>query len=183
MAKINLRPWRAEVRQQRQKEYVSFLALVALAAVALWYGVSNFYADSSSSQNARNGYLENEIAILDKKIEEIRELREKREQMLDRMQLIQDLQGNRPVIVRTFDELARVLPDEVFFESLKVAGKTATLKGKANSNSQVSQLMRRFDQSLWFANPNLLNVQAHKNKYNDFNMLVELSQPKKEEVQ
>ncbi len=177
MAKINLRPWREEQRQERQKEYVTALAVVFALALGLWWLVSGAVGAAISDQQSRNDYLERQGASLDKKINEIRELRTKREQLLDRMRLIQDLQGNRPVIVRVFDELARVMPEELFFKQITAKGTNFTLKGRAASNEQISQLMRNFDQSPWFINPNLLNVQSNKGGYNSFDMLVGQTRP------
>ena len=39
MAKINLLPWRAERRKQRQKEFYTMLAGAALVAVVIGLGV------------------------------------------------------------------------------------------------------------------------------------------------
>lgn len=177
MAKINLRPWRAELRQERQKEYLTVLGAVLMAALALWWLISGAIGGGIEDQESRNRYLERQGASLDKKIKEIRELRTKREQLLDRMRLIQDLQGNRPVIVRIFDELARVMPEELFFVQVTAKGSSFTLKGRAASNEQISQLMRNFDQSPWFVNPNLLGVQSNKGGYSSFDMLVGQSRP------
>ena len=177
MAKINLRPWRDELRAQRQQEYLMVLALVFVAAAAIWYGARTFVTDEVQYQGQRNGYLQKQIAGLEDKINEIQRLREQRSQLLERMKLIQDLQGNRPVIVRTFDEMARVIPDGVYFESVKIAGKSFTIQGRSESNKQVAQLMRNFDESPWFANPNLLGVKANKNSYNSFDILVAQSEP------
>jgi type IV pilus assembly protein PilN len=98
------------------------------------------------------------------------------------MQLIQDLQGNRPVIVRVFDEMARVLPEELFFKDIKVQGRNFIINGLASSNDQISTLMRNFDSSSWFTNPNLQDVKANKGGYNSFNMLVTQTRPKSDEV-
>jgi type IV pilus assembly protein PilN len=84
--------------------------------------------------------------------------------MLDRMKVIQDLQGTRPVIVRVFDELVRTLPDGLYYESLKRQGENISLVGIAESNNRISGLMRNFESSDWFANPNLKDVSAQKGK-------------------
>lgn len=182
MATINLRPWREELRQERQKEYISALFLVAIVAGAIWWFVSEAYGASIESQLERNGYIELQSKALDKKINEIRELRSKKDELLDRMQLIQDLQGNRPVIVRVFDEMARVMPEELFFKEVRVQGKNFSIIGMAASNDQVSTLMRNFDKSAWFENPNLQDVKANKGGYNSFNMRVTQTRPKSDEV-
>ena len=172
MAKINLRPWREEARKDRQQEYVIVLCVVFAVAVAIWFFVSQAYSDAIYAQEYRNQYVQKQSSVLDNKIKEIQELRTKRQELLDRMKLIQDLQGNRPVIVRMFDEMARIMPDELFLSEVSSKGTLSTLKGQASSNDPISQFMRNFDAPTWFANPNLLCVKAGDNGYNSFTMLV-----------
>jgi type IV pilus assembly protein PilN len=182
VASINLRPWRDELRQEKQKEYVSALILVAIIAASIWWFVSGAYGSAIGAQQSRNMYLEKQSSSLDEKIEEIKELRNKKDQLLERMQLIQDLQGNRPVVVRVFDEMARVMPDELFFKSIKVEGRKFFIEGLASGNDQISGLMRNFDKSAWFTNPNLSDVKANKGQYNSFSMQVTQTRPKSDEV-
>lgn len=182
MASINLRPWREELRQQKQQEYIMVLALVLVAAAAIWWGVRGYFDGQHKNQNQRNEFLAQQASQLDTKIKEISELRNQRTQLLDRMKLIQDLQGNRPVIVRLFDEMARVMPEGVYFEDVKIVDRNFTIKGRAENNASVAQLMRNFDESPWFDQPNLLGVKANKGSYNDFDILVMQSRPASDEV-
>ena len=182
MANIDLRPWRAEERVRRQADYLKALFLVVICALAIWWFVRDALDESINYQQSRNQYLQVQASAMDKKIQEIGELRDKREQLLERMRLIQDLQGNRPVIVRVFDEFARVMSDELFLESVKAKGKLFTIKGYASSNDQISQLMRNFDASPWFSNPNLLGVTSGRDGFNGFDMLVGQTRPALDEV-
>lgn len=182
MAKIDLRPWREQARKERQRDYVVQLVIVLAGALTIWSLVSSAYGTAISAQEYRNEYVQKQTSALDKKIKEIQELRTKRQELLDRMRLIQELQGNRPVIVRMFDEMARLMPEELFLSSVSSKGSLFTIKGQASSNDQISQLMRNFDQSPWFKNPNLLGVKAGKNGYNSFDMLVNQSTPAAQEV-
>lgn len=182
MATINLRPWREELRQERQKEYTGVLILVFMAAGVIWWFTKGYYDDVVAAQEYRNDYIEKQTTALESKIKEIKVLRDKRKELLDRMRLIQDLQGNRPVIVRVFDEMARVMPEQLFFETVTSNGKRFSIKGRAASNDQVSHLMRNFDASPWFVNPNLLSIKSNKGGYNSFEMLVTQSTPSAKEV-
>ena len=111
-------------------------------------------------QNARNTFLQKEITLLEARISEIEQLQARRTQLLDRMKIIQDLQGNRPIIVRVFDEMTRTLPDGVYFTSVSMSGSSVSIKGGAESNSRVSKLMRQMDASDWLVSPNLTAVRA-----------------------
>ncbi|TNE82934.1 MAG: pilus assembly protein PilN, partial [Deltaproteobacteria bacterium] len=75
-------------------------------------------------------------------------------------QVIQELQGNRPEIVKLYDEFVRAVPDGVYFTKMKLLDKQLSLEGYAESNNRVSSLMRRLDASYKFAEPNLTKVEA-----------------------
>lgn len=179
MPSINLRPWREELRAERQKQFLSTLigiVIVACGLVFLWQG----HVDSQIDyQESRNAYLKKSMAELDKKTKEIAQLKAKKEKLLARMKVIQDLQGTRPVIVRVFDELVRTLPDGLYYESLSKKGSVLSIKGNAESNNRISGLMRNFELSPWFADPNLKDVSAVKNDdaLNRFDMTVQQVAP------
>ena len=180
MAKINLLPWREALRAEREKRYMIALTVTALVAVLLVLGGSRYIQGEIENQQARNQFMQREIAQLDAQIKEILGLRKRRDELIDRMKVIQSLQGNRPVIVRLVDELVRTLPDGVYYTSLDKQGEQITIQGVAKSNNRVSALMRNFDRSEWFANPNLLGVKAFPEfgeQANSFNLLVQQKNP------
>ncbi|GLS24499.1 PilN domain-containing protein [Marinibactrum halimedae] len=187
MANINLLPWRDELRAEKQKEFYTVLALVGAAAavvVFMWLGAVNGQIDS---QRGRNALLNKEIAQLDKQVEEIKDIKKRREELLERMRIIQGLQGDRPQIVRVFDDLVRAIPDGVYFDQLNRDGSKISISGVAESNNRVSSLMRRLDDSDWFEKPNLLSVTKERpgddgdNVPNKFNMTVQITAPKKDD--
>lgn len=160
MARINLLPWREQRREERKQRFLAALGAVLVGAAALVFAGDQLLNAAIGRQSARNDYVRKEIAALDARIKEISELRKRRQELLERMKIIQDLQGNRPVIARVFDQLVRTLPDGVYFTSLKMTGKTIAIGGAAESNNRVSALMRNLDASEWLAAPNLTEVKA-----------------------
>ena len=161
MANINLLPWRDWRRKRRQKEFIATAALSVLGAALVVYLVYAAYGKVISNQEARNQRITDEIATLDGQIKEIKSLRDNREQLLSRMRVIQELQGNRPIIVRVFDEMARTLANGVFFKSAKMEGDLLTVTGSAEANNRVSALMRNIDGSAWFVDPNLKGIKEN----------------------
>jgi len=178
MANINLLPWREALRKEKQQQFLFFVLGVTAVAAIIIITITSFYDAQLSSQNARNSYLKNEIKLLDTRIIEIRDLRDTKKQLVERMELIQDLQGNRPVIVRIFDEVVRAVPEDLYFTSLSVETGVVKVSGIAKSNNRVAALMRNFDQSEWFADPALLGVQAMDNGGNTFEVTMKLIEPK-----
>jgi len=160
MARINLLPWREQLREERKQQFLVTLAGVLIVACGLVFLGSQYLNASIDDQNARNEFLKKEIATLDARIAEIKELKTRRQQLLERMKIIQDLQGNRSIIGRVFDQLVRTLPDGVYFTSLKMTANSIAINGAAESNNRVSSLMRNLDGSEWLSAPTLSEVKA-----------------------
>ena len=180
MAKINLLPWREERRQELKKEFLVILAGSVVLALVVMLGASQVYSAWVDNQKSRNAYLQKNIDELNRQVKEIRELEDKRRQLIDRMKVIQDLQGTRPLVVHVFDEFVRTLPDGVFYQSLSRSDRKVEITGIAESNNRVSSLMRQLDKTEWFENPNLTSVQAAAQfgeQASAFRMTVQISPP------
>lgn len=162
MAQINLLPWREARRQELKKEFLATVFLVLALAGGLVLLADRIVNSQIDNQTARNQYLTENIKELDKQVAEIRDLQKRRNQLLDRMRVIQELQGNRPIIVRVMDQLVRTVPDGVFYTKLTTKDKKISISGVAESNNRVSSLMRRLDASDWLANPILDKVHEAK---------------------
>ncbi len=183
MAQINLLPWREERRQELKKDFLVTVGLVLALGVGLVLLADRVVDGQIENQKSRNQYLADNIKVLDEQVAEIRELQKKRNQLLDRMRVIQELQGNRPIIVRVLDQLVRTVPDGVFYTGLQTKDKTITIRGVAESNNRVSSLMRRLDSSDWLASPNLDAVRAapeYGDQANTFNLTVKIQAPDSE---
>lgn len=182
--KINLLPWREERREERKKEFLNVLLGIVFIAGGLVLAVDRYYSGEIEGQQARNTYLTEKIAVLEERIQEIQQLQAKRQQLLSRMEVIQALQGNRPIIVRVFDELAKQLADRVFFTQLQYAKKSLNIVGIAESNTRISNQLRNFSTSEWFNSPNVKGINADTNfgpQASQFQLTVEQTTPNQEQ--
>lgn len=180
MARINLLPWRAERRKQRQKEFMAMLGLSALAAVVVAFLIVGFYKGQIKGQNERNAYLQDQITQVDAKIKEIEELDKKKAKLLARKEVIEQLQANRSQMVHLFDSLVRTIPDGVTLTTIKQEGDLLTLSGRSQSNARVSTYMRNLEGSGWMTNPDLSVIEARGNNKGlpyEFNLQVKLANP------
>jgi type IV pilus assembly protein PilN len=180
MAKINLLPWRAQVRKQREREFYMMLggAFVAgLLAVLLWVYWMSMRIDG---QDDRNNYLTQQSKELDGKLEEIKKLEQTKSALLTRKQIIEQLQANRSQMVHLFDEMVKTIPDGARLNTLKQGGDTLTLEGFAQSNANVAGYMRNLDSSPWLTHSDLQKTEASSAQKRDrfaFGLTVKLTDP------
>ena len=174
MARINLLPWREWERKRKQREFTGMVAAGAIfAAIAVIIGHMQMEG-MISNQEERNRYLEGEIKSLDARIVKIKDLESTKAKLLARMNVIQELQSNRPLSVHLMDELVRTLPDGVYLNKFTQKGADLTMEGVAQSNARVSAYMRNIDGSLWIGNPKLNVIEtktADRRRIAEFTLL------------
>ncbi|MDP2152720.1 MAG: PilN domain-containing protein [Methylotenera sp.] len=180
MIRVNLLPHRQIRRETRQREF-GFMALFsAIAACAILFMAYSIINSKVESQLERNQRLSNAITKLDKEIADIKNLREQISAMLERKQVVENLQTNRSQAVIIFDELSRQLPEGMYIKSIKQEGKVITLEGVADTNARVATLVRNFNQSEWMESPILIEIKAITvgvQKQNLFTLKVSLKTP------
>lgn len=158
MADINLLPWRELKREREKKEFTTYLLIGIISAAFIVFGI-NWYANRLiENQTYNNSLLQDEINILKKQIEEIKELKKLRQALIARMTIVQNLQATRSMTVRMFDELVKILPDGVYLTNVERVANKVTLLGYAESNSNISQLMRNIENNRWIQNPELTEI-------------------------
>ena len=162
MAHINLLPWREEKRKEQQKQFVSMTVLSVVFVGFVVLAVHLQYSRMIDYQNSRNAFLKREISKVEKQIKEIETMAKEKQRLLARMNVIQQLQHNRPEIVHMIDELVRVMPDGTYLTSFKQNNRALSIEGLAQSNARVSAFMRNMAASEWFANPVLKIIQSDK---------------------
>jgi type IV pilus assembly protein PilN len=158
--RINLLPWRDELRTQRRNQFFIGLGLAALAGILVIFLANLTMNSIIDHQQARNDLLRAEIKALDERIKQIIDLEEKKDRLVARMEIIEQLQRSRPEVVHIFDELVQIMPDGVYLTTVKQEGDRLEVRGVAESNTRVSALMRNADKSVWLTNPDLEVVEV-----------------------
>ena len=160
MSKINLLPWRAELRARQKKQFLASLggsaAMGLLAAGLIFF----YYGAHVAGQQERNAFLEDQIALGEKKIEEIKDLDAKKQRLVNRKEVIDALQADRSRVVRLFESLVKSTPDGVVLTLVKQNEAGLVIEGRAQSNTRVSAYMRNLEASGWMKNPELSVIEA-----------------------
>jgi type IV pilus assembly protein PilN len=180
MTRINLLPWREELRQEQKKQFGVMAVMTCVLAAAI-VGLVHFQMQSKIDyQLSRNRFMNKEITQVDKEIEEISELQKTRRSLVERMEVIQDLQGSRPSIVHLFTEIVSTVPNGVYLETLSQKGGDLNVSGEAESNARVSTYMRNLQASAWMKDPNLTVIEIEDktvNRISSFTLTVKQTSP------
>lgn len=165
MARINLLPWRQEERERRNKEFMTLVVAVTLLALLAAFATWSYFNNELDEQRDANALIEQENSRLDTALTEIDSLEQRRDDIIARMQVIQDLQGKRPVPVRLWDDIAKAIPPALYLNGLKREGDLITLTGLADNPNVVSSLIRNLDSSKWMGNSAVRNIQQNITAY------------------
>lgn len=164
MANINLKPWRELKRKRQVKRFVfcwlAFLIVGLAIAIMLFLHANN----QVRIQDNRNDLIKGEIAQVETSIAELNGLQKEREQLIDRVELIRALQGERSDVVHVFDQLPKVVPGDLYLKSMDYRNGVFKVKGEASNNSEISGFMRNLEASEWFKEPNLSKVVSGRGK-------------------
>ena len=152
MAKINLLPWREELREQRKKQFITVCVAVALLGIASVLGTWFYLDQKLSDQQQANQLVVSTNQNLDTQLKSLEGLQERRNAVIERMKLIQGLEGQRPVTVRLLDELVRVMPATAYVTKYTRSGDKFTIEGRAESPNSVAELLRGLEASEWYRN-------------------------------
>jgi type IV pilus assembly protein PilN len=122
MMRINLLPHRQIKRAESQREFGLMALMAAGGACAVIFLGWQFLSAQKDSQLERNGRLETAITSLDKEIADIKDLKDQISNVLERKQIVENLQTNRSQSVVILDELTRQLPEGLYLKSIKQTG-------------------------------------------------------------
>ena len=150
MMHINLLPWRERLREERRREFLTIMMGFVIIAGGLVFLLDRYFNGEITMQQARNVFVRAEITLLDAQVAEINQLGQQKEDIRARMNVITDLQGTRPVIVRIFDEMVWTLPNGIFYEQVQRIEDVIAVEGIAESSARITELMRNLDDSEWF---------------------------------
>lgn len=181
MMQINLLPWRERRREAMRRAFVMQIALAVVAAIFVVMAAHKLLTQRLARQEVINRTLEQHIGDLSTRVAEVDHLRERQVAVRDRMRVIADLQKERAAVARVFDELARSLPNEVYFLTLERAGDVILIEGVSESYAGITQLMRRLEDSEEFDNADLHDIATEASESVDesslfiFNLRVELA--------
>lgn len=161
MILINLLPHREEARRRRKESFFVSLAAAAMLGALVAGAVFLLLQTQISTQQSRNAFLQEQNRRLDVQIKDIANLQAEIASLRARQQAVEDLQADRNLPVHLLNEMVAQLPDGVYISSIQQTNQTVMLRGVAQSNERVSELLRNLaNNSQWLTRPELIEIVA-----------------------
>ena len=91
---------------------------------------------------------------------EIKKVKERKSAVEQRMALIEQLQASRNIAPIVFDELAKLVPPGVAFETMTRSNNRIEIEGISDSNNRLSDFMRALDNSKVFISAELSTIKS-----------------------
>jgi type IV pilus assembly protein PilN len=136
------------------------LGFSALAGILFAALIFMYYSGQVSGQLKRNELLRAEITAVEVKIKEIEELDKRKLDLLNRKNVIEELQGKRYEMVKLFTALAKTIADGAQITGLNQTGSDLTITGRAQSSARVSSYMKNIMSSNVISQPDLTVIEA-----------------------
>lgn len=184
MIRINLLPHREEAKKAKREQFYVLTGLVSVLGALIVFAIYTLIDSQITAQASKNDFLKQEIAALDKELDQIKRLKEQTQALLARKRVIESLQRDRGETVYLLSEMVKQVPEGVYIRTLKQDGLKVNITGYAQSNARVSALMRNIESSQWVETPQLVEVKAsilNGRRINEFNMNFMLTRAKPEE--
>lgn len=158
MRGINLLPWREQYREEQKKKFISAIITSSLCALILIMIIHFNMTQKINAQIKINYYFNQQIQILDKKIERIKNLQEEKQKLINRMNLIYSLQIQRPLIVHLYEGIVKATPTGIYIKSIERKDHLIKITGQAQSNTEISLILRNIESYPWFGKPVLNEI-------------------------
>ena len=150
MIRVNLLPLRSSKRQESVRNEVVFAGLVGAALVGMLLVLHVLVLARVSSARSDNAALKDEIARKQAIVAEVDEAEKIKGDLQRKLGVIAQLKTNKGGPVHMLNELAQATPEKLQLTSLDQSGETVKLVGVAVSNEVISEFLSRLEQSAYF---------------------------------
>lgn len=118
MSKINLLPWREELKKIHNRIFYSVLSgtiALSLVFIILADSVLNY---KIKVENANIAYINRALRDVKTQVNEVQLLKANKKQLLERMNIIQLLQSDRTSVVKLLDAIPKLVPEGLYLTLL-----------------------------------------------------------------
>lgn len=161
MIRINLLPHREAAKKVKKETFISSCILSALIGGLIAGCCYLVFQDFLADQNSANERLKVENERLKLQIRDVATIESEIAALKARQEAVENLQSERNLPVQLLNAIQEEIPSGAYIESLKQMDNVVSLRGKAQSNQTVADLLDNLSgQALWETKPELIESKA-----------------------
>ena len=162
MVRINLLPVRVSRKKEAGKQQLAIIAAVLVAGLLANWAWAASRASDLKAREAKLARTRDDIAQLERIIGEVKNIKDAQQELQKKLDVLDKLKQGRTGPVRMLDELATVMPRQLWLSKLDEKAGQVTFAGTAVSIDDVSEFMSRLKQSKYFTKVELKKTTAVK---------------------
>jgi type IV pilus assembly protein PilN len=160
MVRINLLPVRVSKKKEAGRQQLVILAAVLLAGLAGNYFWAASRASDLKAREAKLARTREDIAQLERIIGEVKNIKDAQQELQKKLDVLDKLKQGRSGPVRLLNELATVMPRQLWLAKMEERGGAVVFAGSAVSIDDVSEFMTKLKQSRYFTKVELNKTTA-----------------------
>ncbi|MEE4365452.1 MAG: PilN domain-containing protein [Desulfotignum sp.] len=163
MIRINLLPFRLARKRENIRQQVSifFLSILLLVVGLTWYtlGIKNAIVEKRLETDRVNA----QIAIYKERADRVTEIQKRLKILEDKLQIVASLKQKRDEQLVLLEDLqARLVPEQMWIETLDADQTSVTMTGIAFDNPTIANFMKRLEGSSLFQEIDLKQARIKK---------------------
>lgn len=147
MIRINLLQIKEELRRAAITSFLTISGLSVVLMFGVAFAIHGGITGDIDERTTQNQQLEAEIQKLTNVIGEVEKIKKQTAELEAKLHTIQGLEVNRKYNVELFNELERLMPQELWLDSMALEGAKLTIKGKSVDNQIIGEFYTALDQS------------------------------------
>jgi len=164
MKTYNFLPWRETVNAYRKRKNVLTLTTVGVAALTFVLVSVVTINHQISIVETENHFIKKQLLTQNDALGEIKGLAERKQTLIEKIDLLNRLQSGTTDSKMVFVELSEIVPGGIVVSSVKRSDFTVTITGTAQTNGDVSDLMRAIEHSSVLRDPELISITTNQGK-------------------
>lgn len=146
MSRINLLPWREEVKRLRNLKFYTQAGISAFIAILLVTFMHLWLDHRIEVEQSNINFLKEEEKKIVDKVKEIEGLKNDKAVLLERMKVIQSLEIDRLLVPKLLDVIPKTIPEGVYLKTLSRTADQVSIVGNAQTNANISAFMKNLEE-------------------------------------
>lgn len=164
MISINLLDWRSKRIKILNHRFVAVTSISVIITVLLTLSSEIFIQARVNKIKSNMSYMDTQLRAVDDKIQTIKDLQNSKQLLISRRKIIESLQGSRPLYVKLFDSMVRVIPSDITINEISRKGLQLDLSGISHSHSSVATLVDKLQELAWVKDAKIGEIKTSDSK-------------------